>query len=340
MRRNQRKPDALADLRKRLGSPSSDVRYQAYLDAQDLSAEQLWDIVASPAREANRSSRTATMNNIIAGTWVASGLFVINFEPSLTPFIASSVLIAWGIYVFTLFRRVPRQSLYISLSRLLEHQEDARFVGPTLLIHAEVTGRDVQASTRKTLLRLLSLLDDIHIRAWTGAHKAALLNLARHSWGDLELKFFALDALGRVGEADSIPVVRKLAEAQTSRIAERLYVVHIGRETTLRELEREQQMEQAIKHGAVMPAASFASRSSFENLDADRRETYMAAALYLKRKAEDSLNSILARQQQQQQTTVLLRAAEQPATMQAQALLRPAHDAGANMPNEQLLRPK
>lgn len=340
MRRNQQKPDALADLRKRLGSPNSDVRYQAYLDAQNLSAEQLWEIVAAPAREANRSSRTATMSNIIAGTWVAFGLFVINFEPSLTPFIASSVLIAWGIYVFTLFRRVPRQSLYISLSRLLEHQENAQFVGPALLIYAEVTGRDVQASARQMLLRLLPLLDDIHIREWTGAHKAALLNLARHSWGDLELKFFAMDALAKIGEANSIPVARKLAEAQTSRVAERLYAVHIGRETTFRELEREQQREQAIKYGEVMPTAYSASRLSFENLDADRRETYMAAALHLKRKAEHSLNSILARQQQQQQTTVLLRAAEQPDTTQAQGLLRPAGDTGANTPNEQLLRPK
>src|SRR5262249_10611769 len=101
--------------------------------------------------------------------------------------------------------------LHRSMIRLLQHGQDARFVGPALrmLSSADLNHRPFLVSALK---RLLPQLRPHHLRQWTKEQKTALLNLLYAWYADVELTLCVLKALEEVGDKEAMGVVKPLAE--------------------------------------------------------------------------------------------------------------------------------
>lgn len=99
----------------------------------------------------------------------------------------------------------------IQIGILLSEVEDSRFIAPILRLQSGLSN-DETKELRTAVKRLLPQIRADHAQTWSKEDKAALLLPLRSPDNDKELTLGCLKALEQVGDASTIPAVRRLLE--------------------------------------------------------------------------------------------------------------------------------
>ena len=334
-------PEALKNLRKRLNHRDESTREQAFQEALALPPEMLLWLIGSEAKRARGYERTQEITGGSCCLWVLACL-----ATAVGQFAYHTVLELWDALLFlwiplfiSVMRKTERYPLHTMLSRAILAQNDARFVMPALLFyHHSNTG--LRNDLRQTLLRLLPQLTSDDVETYTISSKAALrqqMFWRSHNfelWHDLEMLKYALQTLGRVGMADDIPTVRKVADMTPEQIAGRISpnVRADDRKELYRAILDSTTIDRK-RHGSIDPENNAVAQ------DERYHQWCVNRAQEIHALANGSLAALLERSEQQQQATGLLRASQATDTEAAQILLRPQIEPESHTPPEQLLRP-
>ena len=334
-------PQALKSLRKRLNHRDENTREQAFQEALALPPDLLLQLMKPEAEQARGLEQIQQMLGALGCVWVlvclvtAIGQFIFH-----TPFLLwDALLFLWiPVIISSVVLSQSRNRLRDMLIRVILAQTDPRFALSALLFYEHLdTG--FYKDTRQTLLRLLPLLTLADVEAWTAAHNAALRRQAfwhkrgLDFWHDLEMLERALQTLGRVGTAEDIPVVRKVAGMTLEQIAGRI------RPNTRAEDRKE--VYRAIVDSTILSSNQHSSidpESSVVMQDERYQQWCLNRAREIYALANRSLIALLERSSQREQATGLLRASQATDTEAAQILLRPQIEPESPTPPEQLLR--
>ncbi len=306
-----------------LGCDSSERRYQALLEALQLSSEQLIELVAMATRRGRISSRLNQWKValvLLAAVWVVFPLFEFPFSSSLLPF---SFLALPSFFVLVVcfwvgemdFCRRPTRWHTENLIRLLEIRSEKAAIGAVLLLLEKAEGEHCD----RLLALLLRLLPEVRAddaREWSVRQREPILRVLRAWHKNTELAYAILRAMPEIGGIWALEAVEHLAKLKywnPKRLRANYTKVH-----------RESLPWQGRLQDDLQPTQFDVDAM----LDAFKQIGTVAA---------DCLPGLQAKIREEAAVQTLLRASEcRPST---EELLRPAADQGGVIDPSNLLRP-
>lgn len=314
----QTKPTEINILFNALGSKSSEIRYRALLEAQELTPEQLTRMAEMATRRRSSSLRLNRTKKALGLFMVTGGLFVPANSPVAFFFLTVSSLLAlivcFHVGEWDNYRR-PTFWHTENLIRLLEMHSERRSVGAVLLLLEKAEGEQCDRLL-KLLLRLLPELRADDAREWTARHRNPFLRVLRSWHKNTELAHAILKAMPEIGGTWALEAVERLAK---------LKYWHPDRlRSNYTQVNRESLPWQGRLQDDMQPTEGEVEAM----LDAFRQIGTVAA---------EYLPGLRAKIQGEEVAQLLLRAAD--VRTQPEELLRPAADNGVVIDPASLLRP-
>jgi len=199
-----------------LGCESPERRYQALLEAQQLSSEQLTELAEMVTRQGRSSSRLNQWKFalvLLNAMWVVIPLAEVPFP--LIPFPVILLSLSALAVCFWMgemdFCRRPTHLHMETLIRLLEMRSDKATVGAVLFLLEKADGEHCDRLL-VLLLRLLPELraDDTH--EWSARQREPLLRVLRAWHKNTELAYALLKAMPEIGGIWALEAVEHLAK--------------------------------------------------------------------------------------------------------------------------------
>jgi hypothetical protein len=317
-RRDRPDPSKLNMLFNALGSKSSEQRYRALLEAQELTSEQLTDMAKMATRRRGTSSHLKQLKLGLVLMIVFGDLF----SPGNSP-VAFSVWALFFLLVLIVCFVVGRLDLcrppthwhLENLIRLLEMRSEKSSVGAVLLLLEKAEGEHCDR-LHMLLLRLLPELRADDAREWSARQREPLLRVLRSWHKNTDLAYAILRAMPEIGGAWALEAVERLAKLkQWNPNRLRFNYTKMHKETL---------PWQGRLQDDLQP-------TSFDI------EAMLDAFKQIGTAATDSLLGMRAKMQGEEAAQMLLRAASEG--NRASELLRAAADRGAVQNTAHLLRP-
>ncbi|MCW3055671.1 MAG: hypothetical protein JWN14_4841 [Chthonomonadales bacterium] len=210
----QTKPPGMNMLFNALGSKSSDRRYRALLEAQELTSEQLTEMVEMATRRGRSSSR---LNQAKAGfvlMLLIGGLFSPANSAFSFPVWALSLLLGLSVCFWVGEMdpcRPPTRWHMENLIRLLEMRSEKGSAGAVLMLLEKAEGEPCD----RLLALLLRLLPDLRAddaREWSAQQREPFLRVLRAWHKNTELAYAILRAMPEIGGTWALDAVEHLAK--------------------------------------------------------------------------------------------------------------------------------
>jgi len=201
-----------------LGCESPERRYQALLEAQRLSSEQLTELAEMVTRRGRSSSRLNRWKFalvLLNAMWVVLPLVDVPVNLSLIPFPLILLSLSSLVVCFCMgemdFCRRPTHLHRETLVRLLEMRSDKATVGAVLLLLVKAEGEHSDRLLA-LLLRLLPELRSDDAREWTARQREPFLRVLRAWHKNTELAYAILRAMPEIGGTWALEPVERVAK--------------------------------------------------------------------------------------------------------------------------------